>query len=409
MEVAGALGRLREIELFSAGSDVSNHAPFVFARHHVLPPIDDPNWLDDLNDVVTRNGIDYVFPAYDDVLLALAENADNLAARLVASPLETCRIARSKSRSYEALSDVIPVPTVYPDLDAIADYPVFTKPDRGQGSLGAVVAHDANELRRAIETGSDLVMEYLPGDEFTVDCFSDREAGLLFCGGRRRVRVREGISMHSEAVVGGVFEDYAQRIASRLEFHGAWFFQLREDRTGVQKLLEVAPRIAGTSAVQRVQGVNLPLLSIYEQERVPVSIMRNQGSIHLDRALINRYQHDIEYDVVYVDLDDTLLCEGLVNTTLLKFVFQCVNQGKRLVLLTRHAEDLGETLARHRLAGIWDEVIHLAGGEEKADYITPGRAIFLDDSFSERRAVRDRHDISTFDCSMIELLIDDRV
>jgi carbamoyl-phosphate synthase large subunit len=409
LEIASALGRLKEVELFSAGSDVSNHAPFAFARHHVLPTIDDPTWLEHLNDVLTKNAIDYIFPAYDDVLLALAENTDRLAAGLVTSPLETCRISRSKSRSYTALADVVPVPAVYFDLDAITEYPVFTRPDRGQGSLGAAPARDADSVRRAIATGSDLVTEYLPGDEFTVDCFSDREGGLLYCGGRRRVRVRAGISMHSETVVDEVFNDYALRIASRLEFHGAWFFQLRNDRNGVPRLLEVAPRIAGTSGVQRVLGVNLPLLSIYEQERVPFSIVPNRGFIRLDRALINRYQHEIEYDVVYFDLDDTLLNGGSVDTALMKFIFQCINQDKRLVLLTRHEGDLAITLSRHRLAGLWDEVIHLKDGEDKADHISPGRSIFFDDSFAERQAVRDRHDISTFDGSMVELLIDDRV
>ena len=38
-------------------------------------------------------------------------------------------------------------------------------------------------------------MEYLPGRELTVDCFSDRERGVLFARARPRERTRAGISM----------------------------------------------------------------------------------------------------------------------------------------------------------------------------------------------------------------------
>jgi hypothetical protein len=46
--------------------------------------------------------------------------------------------------------------------------------------------------------------------------------------------------------------------------------------------------------------------------------------------------------------------------------------------------------------------------ESKADFIDPENAIFIDDSFSQRKEVNQRHGISTFDNSMVELLIDER-
>jgi hypothetical protein len=33
------------------------------------------------------------------------------------------------------------------------------------------------------ETGSLIVAEYLPGEEFIIDCFSHRALGLLYCAG----------------------------------------------------------------------------------------------------------------------------------------------------------------------------------------------------------------------------------
>ncbi|GFO64369.1 ATP-grasp domain-containing protein [Geomonas paludis] len=411
LEIQKALAPCKEVRLFSAGSDVSNHAPFVFARHFVLPSIHEPGWIEALNRVVEAESIDYIFPAFDDVIVALAQHAGAIKAGIVSSPLETCTVTRSKSETYRVLDGVVPVPERFRCAADVSSYPVFVKPDRGEGSRDTHLVHCESQLLALLQADPErIALEYLPGEEYTVDCFSDRDAGLLFCGARQRVRTKSGISMSSEvAPAQETFADYAARIAERLAFHGAWFFQVKRDRHGVLKLLEVAPRIAGTMALHRVQGVNFPLLSIYEQERFPLSLLVNRGVVSVDRALVNRYRHQINFGTVYVDLDDTLILHGKVNVQLAAFLYQCLNQGKKIVLLTRHAGDLDATLARFRLAHLFDAVVHVGKDDTKARYITEPDAIFIDDSFSERKAVSDRLGISTFDCSMLELLMDERI
>ena len=259
--------------------------------------------MEELNKAITSLGIDYIFPAHDDVVIALAENANKIRARIVSSPLETCRIARSKSQTYGIFSGIVPVPYTHDNPRDIKQYPVFVKPDVGQGSQDVHIAHSEDEVSRLLSTKKKyLVTEYLPGREFTVDCFSDREDGLLFCGGRQRIRTRSGISMSSRPAFENSFREYAYAISTKIRFHGAWFFQLKEDANGVLKLLEVAPRIAGTMALHRVQGINFALLSIYEQERVPLKILLNSVDVEIDRALVNRYSARIKYSTVYVDL-----------------------------------------------------------------------------------------------------------
>jgi carbamoyl-phosphate synthase large subunit len=409
LEVQRSLAHLKEIELSGAGSAADAHGPFAYRRWATVPDVSEPGWLEALAAVTDQLGADFVYPAHDEVLTALAERREELDARVVAPSVETCRITRSKRATYAALAGAVPVPRVYDDLPAPDEYPVFVKPDRGQGSQGARLAHDADDIRRAARDGADLVMSYLPGQEYTVDCFADREQGLLFARGRRRIRTRAGISMASRSEGDqAAFGRMAEEIRRRLGMHGAWFFQVREAADGTPTLLEVAPRVAGTMAVHRVLGVNFPLLSLYEHARVPVQIAPLEADVLLDRALTNRYRHDLSYSAVYVDLDDTLVVRGEVNTRLAPFLFQCLNERRRLVLITRHASDLQATLGRHRLGGLWDEVVHITDGREKADHIREPDAILVDDSFRERRVARERLGIATFDSSMVELLIDDR-
>ena len=396
--------------IVSAGLATSNHASFVYERHFEIPSIHEPGFVDALNELILRLSIDYIFPAYDDVLVALAENAKRINAKVVTSPLETCVITRSKSATYRKLRGTIGVPFVYPSPDSVDRFPVFVKPDKGQGSQNTHLVHDRKQLEVVLhQLPTALVLEYLPGEEYTIDCFSHRDQGLLFCSGRERLRVRNGISVCTKVAAGDEFRNFALAIGDQLELHGAWFFQLKRDREGQLKLLEIAPRIAGAMALHRALGVNFPLLSLYEQERLPIRIMTNPIEVALDRALINRYRHNLRYDTVYVDLDDTVILRGQVNLRLVRFLYQCINSRKRLVLLTRRTADAEEVLDSFRLARVFDEIVSVPPRPAcKSQYIKGDGAILIDDSFSERQAVMTKLGIPTFDCSMLEMLSDDR-
>jgi hypothetical protein len=378
--------------------------------HFVVPTIHESDWIEQLNRVVVDNSIDYIFPAYDDIIVALALNKERIKTKIISSPLETCLITRSKSETYRYMDGFLPIPSLFADIEEVDHYPVFVKPDKGQGSQDTHLVKSQEELAQLLrEKKERIIVEYLPGEEYTVDCFSDREAGLLFCSGRERVRTKSGISMSCKIMAHQeLFVDYAKIISSRLVFHGAWFFQVKKNKDGINTLLEISPRIAGTMALHRVQGINFPLLSIYEQERIPVAILKNNAYVEIDRALVNRYRHQIEYSTVYVDLDDTLILHGKVNIQVIGFLYQCLNKGKKIILLTKHEKDLKYTLAKYRLANICNEIIHIGKGDEKADFIKEHDAILIDDSFSERKSASDRLGIYTFDCSMVEMLLDER-
>jgi hypothetical protein len=297
------------------------------------------------------------------------------------------------------------VPKIYNTPADVISFPVLVKPDRGQGSFQVYKIENYKELLSATsKVPNAIISEYLPGDEYTVDCFSDREDGVLFAHARSRLRIRNGISVHTKSEQLEEIPRLAEQINNVLKLRGAWFFQLKRAKDGELTLLEVAPRIAGAMATHRVMGVNFALLSVFEAERLPLSILTNKSEIQLDRALVNRYVHKVEFKTLYVDLDDTLIINGKVNIEIVKLIFQCINQRKIIVLLTRHSFDLSKTLTEHRLNGLFDKLIHLKNNEPKSKFITEADAILVDDSFAERQEVAKTRGISTFDCSMVELL-----
>lgn len=405
LEIFHALEFCKDLRVFGGGQDVSNHAKFVYPGYQDLPSIYEEGWLEALINVCSKLEIDYIFPAHDDVVVALSQAADKIPATLITSPSSTCEITRSKTATYRVLTGKVRVPHVYDSASETVNFPVLVKPDRGQGSQDVRVIYTEDELNHAMHEARDLIVcEYLPGEEFTVDCFSDRGRGLLFAGARSRRRIRNGIAVNTATEqLPGVWQ-IADIIGSTLNLRGAWFFQLKRASNGELVLLEVAPRIAGAMAAHRVVGVNFPLLSIFEHERLNIKLLINPGEVELDRALSNRYRYQLAFRTAYIDLDDTLVLHGRVNLQAIKFIYQCINQGKQVKLITRHQYDLSETLRKYRLLNLFDDVMHVTEGVSKSSLITERDAIFIDDSFAERMDVSQRCDIPTFDGSMLELL-----
>lgn len=397
------------------GSSVDDHGKFVYSNYiDDIPFINSPYFIDEINRIIDEYEIKYIFPAHDDVVVKLSQESSkgNLHCTVITAPVKTCEITRSKKKTYETLSGIINIPNVFSDINKISDkdFPVFLKPDVGQGSKGTYKANSLEDVEFYIQKDpSLLILEYLPGKEYTVDCFTNTKGELLFCEGRERVRVQNGISVSSSTSTNEDFRKIAEKINKTFDLKGVWFFQLKENNQGKLALMEIAPRVAGTMGLVRCKGVNLPLLSLFNEAGYDVTITQNDCSIIVDRALQSRYHHNIKYSHVYIDFDDLVVFDYKVNPLVLAFVYQSINNGIKIHLITRHKGDISMTLEKYRLSNIFDEVIHLEVNDEKHRYIKEKDAIFIDDSFAERKSIHEECGIPVFDVHMIEGLMEEAI
>lgn len=412
LEINNALKYSTHFEVYGLSS-VPDHASYVFAHYREgIPFYTDDTFVEELNRILDEDQIDFLYPAYDDVQLYLTQIQERIHAKVVTSDRGTVKICRSKKATYEYFKDSWFVPTYFLSAGEVQKYPVFVKPDVGQGSQGALRIENREELEFALkEDPGRIICEYLPGEEYTIDCLTDADGVLQVCRMRNRKRIRNGISVSSERLpVPKKILEMAQEINQSLIFCGAWFFQIKCNQEGDYRLLEVAPRIAGTMGLNRNTGINYPLLTLFCQMNMPVDIIENKFGLEVDRALSSCYRIDYAYDTIYIDLDDTLIVNGMVNTVLVQYLYQTVNKGKQRILLTKHARNVSETLRRHRIAEeLFDEIIHIRQDEEKSKYIRSQKAVFIDDSFSERKRVSESCGIPVFDCSEVEALLDWRI
>ena len=234
LEIFRCLAFIKNIKLFSVASNVSNHSSYIYLNHKIIPDIYTKNCVDELNKVLKKNKIDLIYPANDLIIDFLIENKKEIISDIIVPDEDIVILSRSKKATYEYFKNKIPVPTVFDTTDDINAYPVFVKPDKGYGSQGATKIHDHSQLEKYVkQIKNPVVLEYLPGNEYTIDCFSSKKNGLLFCSGRERTRVRMGTSMNGILVndkQNKIFWTYGKVIHESLGMTGAWFFQMKEDK-----------------------------------------------------------------------------------------------------------------------------------------------------------------------------------
>lgn len=411
LEIHQALMNSIHVDLFGASSVSSNHGKYVYKNYiEGIPYVDKPEFIEKLNEIIDLYNIDFVIPAHDSVLLKLTENLEKLHCDLIGSPVETCKICRSKKKTYEILKNKIRVPQIFERGDDILKFPLFMKPDVGQGSKGVYLARTMEDVEFYLRKDQSLLMlEYLPGTEYTIDCFTDRYGKLRFSGARERIRIMNGISVNTKPVFDEKFTKLAEIINSVLVFRGVWFFQVKKSIENELTLMEIAPRIAGSMGLYRNLGINFALLSIFDALDLDIKIKINEYEIEMDRALINRFKITLDYKHVYIDLDDTIIVDNKINTFVISFLYQCLNNDIKIHLLSKHDGNINEILSKYRLESFFDTITHISKSDDKTNYIKEKSAIFIDDSFSERKTVSDKLGLPTFEISAIESLIDWRV
>lgn len=410
LEIHAALKYSKAVQLYGASS-VADHGEFVYRRYRQMNvDVRSTHFIQQLNALCREWGIDMILPAHDSVILKLAECREQLAATPVVPNAEVAGICRNKNLTYARLSgagcDFVPN-----SIQGLASaYPIFAKPAVGQGSQGAERVDDRQRHQQLLDSGTEYVFsEYLPGAEYTVDCIGDAKGSLLHWAPRERTRVKSGISVRTRpALLGAAVQQMAEEITRIFRFKGAWFFQIKADAEGRFKLLEVAPRIAGSMGLSRNLGINYPLLSLYAHAGLPFAVLPQVYPIEMDRALQSRFKVGLEYDAVYLDLDDTLIIDGQVNSLLMALLYQWAGRGVDVILITRHASCPRATLAYYRISEqLFSEIIHIVDGSPKSRVIETARAaLFIDDSYRERLDVSQKVGIAVFDVDAVEQLLD---
>jgi hypothetical protein len=124
------------------------------------------------------------------------------------------------------------------------------------------------------------------------------------------------------------------------------------------------------------------------------------------RRLHSSYVVEHRFSTVYMDYDDTVIVDGKVNAGMMQFLYECRNQGKRLILLSRHPGDLAAHMQKFCIpAELFDQIVHLKNSEKKSGFATDKDAIFIDNLYTEREDVLRQTGMPVFDVDAVQGLL----
>lgn len=151
------------------------------------------------------------------------------------------------SRGLRILSNGIESPETY----------LTMKPEAGLTNLENL----CRTLSKASSFPHLVVMEYLPGKEYSVDILG-REGDAIAIIPRSRDRLSQGICVRGQVENRQELIDLATQLCRLLRLSFAANMQFRYGDKGVPKLLEINVRLPGTVILSVAAGVNLPYLAV---------------------------------------------------------------------------------------------------------------------------------------------------
>ncbi|MBI5857339.1 MAG: ATP-grasp domain-containing protein [Sphingobacteriales bacterium] len=283
-----------------------NNGPIAIGFEHI-PFANDSSFADALLDICRKKNINLVLPLVTKELIPLAQHIkrfEQIETKVLVSPLASLEIANNKSRLYEflqwrgiAVPEFRIVETVEQFKKAVLELgyperPVCFKPSVSNGSRGfRIISEQMNELDllfnhkptstyigfndavRILSSGTFpelLVSEYLPGDEYSVDCLANHGESVLIVP-RLRKRIINGISVEGEFIKEEKIISYCIRIIKELQLHGNIGIQVKKSATDEFLILEINPRVQGTISAALGAGINLPVLAIKQELGLPIS------------------------------------------------------------------------------------------------------------------------------------------
>jgi carbamoyl-phosphate synthase large subunit len=278
-------------------------------------------------EIVRKHAIEAVLPLSTYELLPLAEAHEQfeaLGAKVMVSAAHSLEIANDKAKLFARFADNawIPQHRAVQSLPAFIEavqalgfprLPVCVKPAVSKGSRGfRILDAQANSLDRLLNWKPDgtrtnldsilevlkeaesfpefLVMEYLPGLEYSVDTLVANDTMLLAIP-RSRDEIRLGICFRGRAENNPELIELSRYVVEELGLAYNINLQFRYDREGHPKLLEINPRVSGTIVLCTGAGTNMPYLALKLALNEPFSIPSVRWG-----TTMTRYWNEVFYD-----------------------------------------------------------------------------------------------------------------
>jgi carbamoyl-phosphate synthase large subunit len=264
---------------------------------YTVPGGREAGYVDRMVELADREDVDVVLPLTTAELEPLSANRERFDATVAVSEPAALTTANDKGALYDLLGgEGFEAAPAFRRVDTEAEFvaacealgyperPVCFKRPVASGMRGfRVLDPSADQLTRLLEEKPDaavttleevrpvlagaerfpelVVMEYLPGREYSVDVLARGDAvGPVVP--RTRSRTRAGISFEGTVEANDRLIEETGAICRRLGLEYAVNLQFRYDADGEPRLIEINPRVAGTVIMSVGAGANVPYYAV---------------------------------------------------------------------------------------------------------------------------------------------------
>lgn len=289
----------RDIKII--GTDMNPEAVgfYMVDKSYVVPPGNSPEFIPKMLEIAEKEDVDVILPLATYELMSFSENKrrfEDIVTKVMVSDPGPLEIANNKGKLYDFLRKkgiVVPSSKIVENFSQLEKYvfelgypdvPVCTKPQISKGGRGFRVLKDNvdkldllmnykpdntfttfEELRSILQNANPfpmmVVMEYLPGKEYSVDILA-RKGEPLITVPRSRDVIKLGISFIGVVENNIEVKEMANKIVKEIGLDYNINLQLKYSSDGIPKIIEINPRVSGTIVLCTGAGVNMPYLGV---------------------------------------------------------------------------------------------------------------------------------------------------
>jgi len=283
----------REIRAVGCDANADVVGRRICCKFHQVPRGDEEGFIDEIQRICILEDIDVILPQCTSELEPLAKAKDTLKNQgtvVATSDYEAVVLANNKCALMRVAEEArVPIPEHglarnFEELETLAfklgypEKPIVVKPPVSRGMRGLriidsklersnlfwtekpsgieVTLDDLKFLEKSDWLSPLLVMEHLPGREYSVDVLANAGHTVVAVP-RSRDSLRSGITFTGSTDPVPELIEYAERLTARIGLSYAFGFQFKQDCEGQHRLIECNPRIQGSMFLTVGSGANI--------------------------------------------------------------------------------------------------------------------------------------------------------
>ncbi len=266
-------------------------------EYTICPRLDSPDYIDFIERMCLENKVRLIVPTRDEDVLYLSKHKRHIEDRTMAKVMvpdpDVANLCSDKFEFFRFLQEHdLPAIMSWTHISDDITYPCVLKSKTGAGARKFYIIKDKGELHELIDNINDpIIQEYIEGNEYSIDYFSDFDGNYISLVPRVRVKVVSGESKVGVTVNDSEITDLCITLATKMKLIGHNVIQCFRTGSGEVKFIEVNPRFGGASNLSFASGRSTPLylIKLLNKRKIEVEPFK-------EGLMMLRYSEDIFID-----------------------------------------------------------------------------------------------------------------